>query len=156
MHWDAIRVAGFIALVVLVFGATFIPIIFGLFFARRKRELDHAERMRALELGMPSALASGIDPERSMAYQIAFWVGAGVPIGVFGCAWLASQAVGYHEAMWLAAGMVGLGSVISGTILAGTVFQAAAAASSRQRSDSLGGGKPFVGEDAYDVVSARG
>ena len=156
MEGTAFAVAGFIALVVLVFGATFIPLVFGLNFARRKRELEHAERMRALELGRPSAPPPGTGDNRSLAYNIAFWIGAGVPIGVFGCAWLASQAVGFHEGMWLAAAIVGLGGVVGGTTLAVTVYRPNTADSSTHPTDSLAGAKPFVDEDAYDVVSAAG
>jgi len=123
--------------------------------AQRKREMEHLERMKALELGRPFP-AQERNLTRSMACRIAFSIGAGVPVGVFGCAWLASETVGYHEPIWIAAGMVGLGGVICGTILAGTMFTATTATSTSQSSDSFTDGKPLIEEDAYDVVSARG
>jgi len=123
--------------------------------AQRKREMEHLERMKALELGRPF-LAPETELMRCMAGRIAFSIGAGVPIGVFGCAWLASETVGYHEPIWIAAGMVGLGGVICGTVLAGTLFSSTSASSTSQSSGSFDRGKPLVDEDAYDVVSARG
>jgi len=127
----------------------------GLYFGVEKRRQQHSERMKALELGRPFP-APETDLMRCMAGRIAFSIGAGVPIGVFGCAWLASLAVGYHDAIWIAATMVGVASVICGTALAAKMFEISTAASKCQSSDSFSDGKPVVEEDAYDVVSARG
>jgi hypothetical protein len=122
---------------------------------QQKHEQEHLERMKALEWGLTLPVQDR-DHTRSMAARIALLIGAGVPIGVFGCAWLASLAVGYHEPIWIAAAMVGLGGVICGTVLAGTMFASARSDSTSQPSNSLGVAKSFVEEDAYDVVSARG
>src|SRR5262249_4150277 len=61
--------------------------------SQRSRELEHAERMKAIELGQPL-----IPPEHDKLHQkyvhnifwIAFWIGAGVPISA---AWAASYAM---------------------------------------------------------------
>jgi len=127
----------------------------GLYLGVEKRKQQHLERMKALELGRPF-LAPETELMRCMAGRIAFSIGAGVPIGVFGCAWLASLAVGYHDTIWMAAMMVGIASVIGGTVLAAKMFEVSTAASTCQSSDSFTDGKPVVEEDAYDVVSARG
>jgi hypothetical protein len=114
----------------------------------RKREFEHKERMHALQIGRS---LPGDEPWWSPA-RISLAIGAAVPIGVFFCAALATKAVGFHKDMWIAAGMVGLGGVICGTVLAGASF--ARADKSKQTPDLAG--KPEIGEDAYDVVSARG
>ena len=138
-------VLGFIAVVGgLALGA--VAVIMGIRHDRRKRELEHIERMRALELGcrLPQD-----EPWWSPA-RIAWLIGAGVPIGVFLCVGSASGAIGYHEGMWIAAGMVGMSGVIAGASLAGHSLRR------NQATEQLGAPKPVVDEDAYDVVSARG
>ena len=128
----------------LVLGATFIPIILGFRHARRTRELDHAERMKALEVGRPMP-GEGKNEPSSNSSRIALSIGAGVPIGVFGCAWLTSTAAGYHESIWIASALVGTAGVVCGSILA--------ALSIKSEKSSA---KPVVEEDAYDVVASRG
>ncbi len=137
-------IAAVAASVLLVFGATFIPIILGFRHSKRNRELEHAERIKALEMGRPLP-GEAKDQPWSMAARMATWIGAGVPIGVFVCAWLTSMMVGYHETVWGAAGVVGLSGVICGAILAGQAIKSDAATA-----------KPRVEEDSYDVVSSRG
>jgi hypothetical protein len=113
---------------------------------RRKRELEHIERMRALELGrtLPQ------DEPWWSPLRIALLIGAGVPSVAFLSAGLTTLAAGYHESMWIAVGMTGISSVICGSILAGQSLN-------RQKtSEPLDAPKPYVDEDAYDVVSARG
>jgi hypothetical protein len=111
---------------------------------RRKREMEHIERIKALELGrtLPQ------DEPWWSPLRIALLIGAGVPVGVFLSVCIASLAVGFHEPMWIAAGMVGTSGVICGSILAGHSFQ------TRKASSPLDA-KPDVEEDAYDVVSSR-
>jgi hypothetical protein len=112
----------------------------------KKRELEHIERLKAIEFG------------RTLPQDERWWspgwtalvIGAGVPIGVFLCVLLASTQVGYHEQMWIGASSVGISSVICGTILA---FQSSRA---RKLGHDPDAGKPEVEEDAYDVVASRG
>jgi hypothetical protein len=112
----------------------------------RKRELEHLERLKAIEFG------------RTLPQDERWWspgwttlaIGAGVPVGVFICVLLAAAQVGYHESMWIAAAMVGTSSVICGTILA---YQSFAARNMGYERDA---GKPQIEEDAYDVVASRG
>jgi hypothetical protein len=138
-------VLGFIAV---VGGLAIAPlaIVLGQRHERRKRELEHIERMKALELGrtLPQD-----EPWWSPA-RIAWLIGAGVPLGAFLSVGLASRSVGYHEGMWIAAAMVGISGVISGSILAGQSL------AHRKSSPGFDAAKPDVDEDAYDVVSARG
>jgi hypothetical protein len=113
---------------------------------RRKREVEHIERMRALELGrtLPQDEPWWSPP------RIALSIGAAVPLGVFFLVFLSSLVVGYHEPMWLAACIVGVAGVISGSVLAYHSFDARALAT------GPGMLKPPVEEDAYDVVASRG
>jgi hypothetical protein len=113
--------------------------------ARTARQLEHAERMRALELGRTLPMdESWWSPPR-----ICVAIGAGVPIGVFLAAWLASASVGYQDGIWVGAMGVGLAGVIGGSILSARYL------AQRERSQASYA-KPVVDDDAYDVVGARG
>ena len=113
---------------------------------RRKRELEHVERMTALEFGrmLPQ------DQPWWSPLRIAMLIGGAVPLGVFLSVGFATSAVGYHEGMWIAATMVGIASVISGSVVVGQSLKP------QQSSGPFNASKPYVEEDAYDVVSARG
>jgi hypothetical protein len=137
----------FLAMVtgMLVFGL--LPITLYFQQERRKRDMEHTERMKALELGR--TLPNEAEGESWSVSKIAGSIGAGVPIGVFGCAWLASENLGYHEAIWVGAAMVGTAAVICGTILLHSLNVKGA-------TSTLADSKPPIEEDAFDVVSARG
>jgi len=127
-----------------------VPTIMGIRYAQKERELDHAERMKALELGrtLPRD-ESWWSPAR---ISVAF--GVGVPIGVFMCAANASgQASEWSLIIWLSAGVVGLAGVGSGAFLAFHHFENAA---NPRRDADYAGSKPTVDADAFDVVSNRG
>ncbi len=113
---------------------------------QRKRELEHIERMRALDFGrtLPQ------DEPRWSPLRIALLIGGAVPLGVFLTVGIATRAVGFHDGMWIAAALVGMASVISGSVLAGQSLK------QQQTSEPFNAAKPYVEEDAYDVVSARG
>ena len=126
-----------------------VPTALGIKYAQRVREFEHKERMRALELGRT---LPGDEPWSSPA-RISLSIGAGVPVSVFGLAWLATQAVGYQERIWMGATMVGLGSVICGSILAAKHFTLRAEAESLAANANP---KPVMDADAFDVVGSRG
>jgi hypothetical protein len=136
---------GFIAV---VGGLAIAPLSIGLHFRheRRKREMEHMERMKALELGrtLPQ------DEPWFSPLRIALLIGGAVPLGAFTSVGLATAAVGFHDGMWLAACIVGTASVISGSTLAVQSLKP------RETALSPSDLKPYVEEDAYDVVSARG
>jgi hypothetical protein len=143
------------------FAVATLPIFLHFRGERRKRELDHIERMRAIEVGRsyPGETRYGLPavPHWAAPHLIAVSIGAVVPLGVFACALLTSLIGGYQKDIWIAAGMVGLGGVISGTVLAYGAFKTTAAgAAAEDRSDTYINSKPLVDEDAYDVVSSRG
>lgn len=139
-----------IAIVVPIFGMLIpiiiVPVALGIRHSRHLREFEHLERIKALEVGrtLPQ------DQHWETAPQIAVCIGAGVPIGVFGCALLASLQVGFHEEIWFGATGVGLAAVISGTILAAKHF-------ARQSGvEDPSHAKPTYDADAFDVVGSRG
>lgn len=124
--------------------------------ARRVKDQQHAERMRALELGrnwsdeqtwwQPARLCAGIT--------------MGVPLGCLALAWFAAESSGWrHEEVWIFSGMIGLASVISGSML--TRQHLAARERSLQHAASiesarLAGKEPMYDPDLYDVVGRRG
>ncbi len=138
-----------IPLVALLIPIIIVPTAMGFKHARLLRELKHAERMRAMELGRtlpedepwwsPSRLAAGI--------------GLGVPLGSLLVALMvASDSPPQRDPVWVAAGIIGLGGVIGGTLLAGHQITARRKAEATYPSN----GKPVYDPDAFDVVSSRG
>jgi hypothetical protein len=140
--------------------AVALPIVLHFRAERRKRELDHIERMRAIEVGRsyPGERLNGLlsFPQWAVPHLISLSIGAAVPLGVFLCAFLSTLIGGFHKEIWIGAGMVGLGGVISGACLAGTICHPPSSTGGPEYSGSYGNSKPLVDEDAYDVVSARG
>ena len=127
---------------------------------RRKRELEHIERMRAIEVGrtFPGESRFGLSniPHWVVPHVIALAVGVVVPLGVFLFAFLSSLFVGFQKEIWIAAAMVGLGAVIGGASLAGSAFQKMPPSDEAEGAGPAWTSKPHVEEDAYDVVSSRG
>ncbi len=143
--------AGVLALLILVA----LPIHYAMIHARRERELEHAERMKALELGRPFPGSNfGSDAWRNPA-RVAVAIGAGVPISVMIVAWLATPE-GRSEiayAIWPAAGAVGVAGVICGTVLAARLPASGRPSRGFETADA----KPAADDpDAFDVVGRRG
>lgn len=139
-----------ISIVALLIPIVIVPTALGVRFAQRAREMEHAERMKALELGrtLPQD-----EPWWSPA-RISLAIGAGVPFGVFFCATMATGVAGYHEEVWMGTMAVALTSVISGSLLAGKHFAHQAQA---EGLFSTGHAKPRLEDaDAFDVVGSRG
>jgi len=136
-------------------GLCILPIVLSFRSDRRKRELDHIERIKALEMGRPIP-GEEWKTRWAVPYQIAVSIGVGVPATAFGCAFLATMMTGYHDGIWIAAGIAGLGSAICGKTLAATVFAKLGTAGEDPSTGLNATGKPYVTDDAYDVVSSRG
>src|SRR5262249_2561702 len=104
------------------------------------------ERMRALELGrtLPQDEPWWTPP------RIGLSIGAGVPIGVFVSTAISSMFIGFHEGMWIAAAIVGTSGAIGGSMIA------AQSLDPKKSGPKAASVKPYVEEDAYDVVAARG
>jgi hypothetical protein len=145
--WLAVIVITTIALCITVL----LPILLAFRESGRKVELDHAARMKAIELGRSLPREdTGQDEPWTMAARLAMAIGVVVPLGSLGCAFLASLALGFHQDMWVAGGMVGLAGVLCGGLLAGHTF-GASKSTLKHAND-----KPYLEDDAYDVVGARG
>ncbi len=112
--------------------------------AAKLRDLEHAEKMRALELGR----FNPGDGEWTTNGRIGAGIGAGVPIVAMLAAMMASLEVGFHQEIWLSSGLVGVAGVICGTLLAALSRSVAPAAQSLA--------KPVYEPDAFDVVGSRG
>jgi hypothetical protein len=145
----AYELLGF-ALAFLGLGIGYLAVYMGIRLERQKRELEHRERMTALELGrtLPGDLP-WLSPLKT-----GFLIALLVPTAAFVCAWLGTREAGYHEDIWSAAAMVGIFAVIGGSLLGGIGF--ARGERKHQPAPTALNGKPQVEDDAYDVVSARG
>ena len=124
-----------------------LAIVLGIRHDRQKREMEHLERMKALEFGrtLPQD-----EPWLSPA-KIAALIGAVVPLGVFVSVGTAttSPAITRRCGSRRLMRRRGRGDLRGGR---GCVSRAAP----RKTSDSPAAVKPYVEEDAYDVVSSRG
>lgn len=133
-----IALAGCVA-VILVIG---VPIVLGIRLDARRREMEHQERMRAIELGRPLPDETGWwTPAR-----LAVGIGIGVPIGVFAIGVKAAELSGAAPFIWPSAGAVGVAAVICGTVLA------ARATMNPPNTSANAHAKPYVHPDVYDAA----
>jgi hypothetical protein len=126
-----------------------VPTALGIKHAKLLREVEHAERMRAMELGQTLPGDQSLTPG-----SVAVFIGAGVPIAAMVIAWMAGRSIheeGPLEAIWMTAGMVGLGGVICGTVLGAQQFSKRDQAAAVSAEEKLA-----FDPDAYDVVGRRG
>jgi hypothetical protein len=139
-----------IPIVAMVIPIIIVPTALGIKHARFLREVEHAERMRAMELGRTLAGDESWTPA-----GLAASIGAGVPIAAMLVAFVMTRSIldpASVEAITKMAGMIGLGGVICGTVLAAQQFgrrQPAAPVDSFAE-------KPSYDPDAFDVVGRRG
>ena len=122
--------------------------------AHRRREMEHAERMRALEMGL-------VPQPRGMdwpAAAVCIAIGAGVPIGSFIVAWLAVLTAAHTpKAIWVAPVFVSFAAIGAARKLAYRIIDP----KSGPHKDLVGrspspAGKEAFDPDAYDVVGSRG
>jgi hypothetical protein len=123
-----------------------VPTALGFKHARFLRQVEHDERMRAMELGQTLAEDQSWTPA-----SIAMTIGAGVPIGAMFIAFIAASKSGPSESIWMAAGMIGVAGVICGSILAAQWLTKQGAART-----NLPNEKPEFDPEAFDVVGRRG
>ena len=126
---------------------------FGLRQERRKREQEHAERLRAIETGHPlPGTPTWWTPPR-----LAAAMGVFVPLGTAALATIAT--LGTHSdwfpfVIWPAASAVGVTGVIGGTVLASRLGGTEPGPTSAPLRDTT---KPLWHDpDALDVVARRG
>ncbi|HEV3165176.1 MAG TPA: hypothetical protein VGZ22_14210 [Isosphaeraceae bacterium] len=138
-----------IPIVAILMPLALVPTVMAMRHATRKREWEHAERMKALELGVP---VPGSDSWRA---AVCMAIGAGVPVGAFAFAWIAGMTTHTSADSWEAAVAVGIPGVLCGTFLAARLLP------SRNRpqiteTNAFANGKPALDPDTYDVVGRRG
>lgn len=136
-----------IPLMALLIPIVIVPTSLAFKHARFLREVEHKERMRAMELGRNLA------EDEWSPIHFALSIGVGVPIGSMLVAWWAgAPSVGASGAIWTAATVLGLGGLICGTVLASRHFAARQQVADRHGAED----KPAFDPDAFDVVGSRG
>jgi hypothetical protein len=121
--------------------------------AQRKREMEHAERMRALEMGLVPQ-PRGLDWP---AAAVCIAIGAGVPIGSFVVAWLASLTADVPKQIWLAPVFVSFAAIGSTRKLALRIIEPKGNARTFAREKSASSvEKPVFDPETFDVVGSRG
>jgi hypothetical protein len=135
-----------------------LPVVLTVRNSAQQRELEHAERMKALELGRPwpGDKVPEVESVPERATDRGGHIGIWVPLGALGIAFAATSsqpqsAHGADIAVWISAAAVGVTGVICGTVLAMRTPPPAAPAPSPRSTF-----KPPAEEDALDVVSRRG
>lgn len=128
-----------------------VPTVMVLRHSTKQREWRHLERMKAMERGIP------VPGTEAWTSRVAIAVGAIMPVGVFGIAWLTSLTSSIDE-VWIAATLVGGAGVFGGIRLAS---QAMTARTIEDRSASSaspvsGNGKPSFDPDAYEAIIRHG
>ena len=141
-----------VPLVALLIPIIIVPVAIGCKLAQRRRELEHVERMRALELGRVLPM----DEPWWTPARISVATGVVVPILAIALALQASIELGEAATpIQGIAGLIGICSVLSSGLLA------ARARSSEDRNGKPRGGesafdKPAYDPDAFDMVGRRG
>ena len=152
--WEVISVCAAVAILLVLFTCALLLIRNG----HRRREWEHAERIKALEMGQPL-------PARDAPWTrawICIAIGAGVPLIAFVLTGIAHERPGTADAIFIAPAIVSVLSVISATVLGGFLFHkplsAKMLASDHDGSNAGPGfvGKPMADPDAIDVVGRRG
>ena len=131
-----------------------VPVALVMKYAIMQRQLEHAERIKALEMGrtLPQ------DEPWWSPSRIAVAIGAAVPIASLAIAFVATEASGPREEIWAMTGMVALAGVIGGTTLSVKHFnhKAKMEIASLQANQYPVNGKQAFDPDAYDVAGSRG
>jgi len=132
-----------------------VPTIITMKHRHRRREMEHRERMKAMELGLSNRPGQAPGDMKSIA-----WIGAGVPIASVIMAFLtcsegpaAVEEVPLAAIVWSGAALISGGAMLTSLIMAFMVGRL------RKTGDSpyaMNGAKPVYDPDAFDVVSSRG
>jgi hypothetical protein len=133
-----------------------VPTIILLVHRQRKREWHHQERLRALEMGLPTS-----GPDRMPGGGTVIAIGAGVPIASVLTAWMTTISVSDSHpdympivaVAWGCAFMISSGALITSLVLGVLLMRSRKPA---EPMDQFAAIKPAYEPDAYDVVSRRG
>ena len=121
--------------------------------AQRRKEMEHLERMKALEMGVaPSPV--GMDWP---AAAVCMAIGAGVPVGSFAICWLATLTADAPDGIWVAPVFVSFSAIGAARKLAHRVIDPRSGSKKKPTcARSAPAGKPEFDPDAFDVVGRRG
>lgn len=157
------------ALMIPIF-AIAVPVALGCHHAARKRQLEHVERMKALEMGLPLPGASAWPAVLCIA------IGAVVPIAALVVGLVATilhtggrggqlahmgpdivfwdhvRSTNYYAVVWTGSGAVGVAGIVGGTLLALKLL----GSRSRGRDAATAAKAAQFDPDAYDTVGRRG
>jgi hypothetical protein len=143
-----------IAIVSILMPLVLVPTIITLKHRHKRREWEHLERMKAMELGLP--MRTGQDAWGGSAVPT---IGAGVPIASSIAAFLTcSEGPPTVDGVPLAAIAWGCAAMISAGAMTTSLILAFMLARSRKNADSaLANGhlKPAFDPDSFDVVGSR-
>ena len=143
-----------IPIVALLIPIIIVPTAMGIKHARYLREVEHAERMRAMELGRPS-----VEEHAKSPMGVAGQIGVGVPLGAMFIAFIAVSKQGPSETIWMAAATIGVAGVVCGSILAALRICGSILASLRMKAGQDQAApvvaKPAYDPDEFDVVGSR-
>lgn len=134
-----------------------VPTVMSLKSRQRRREFEHLERMKAMEMGTTPGHLSGPWSGRSIAA-----IGAGVPMASMFAAWLTSftvqpdfeREIPFTAIVWGSSSLVSLFGLTTSLILG--ALQSRASRSSFENSNHVASFKPSYDPDAFDVVGSRG
>jgi len=124
-----------------------VPTIIAMKMEGKKREMRHAERMRAMEMGLP------IPGDTGWAAATAIAIGAGVPIGSFVATLIARVMTDASDSIFQAPALVSIVAVACG---AGLCKRLIARGRVEEPEVVRAAGKPAFNPDAYDAVARRG
>jgi hypothetical protein len=145
MHEDIL-----IPIVAILMPLFLVPTVMVLRSSSRKRECQHRERMKAMEMGLP---VPGIE---AWSGRTAIAVGAVMPVGVFFMGWLANLTT-HNDDVWVAVALVAVAGVFGGIRLAGRqvgwMARPAVKPQLRRAAQERGAAKPAFDPDAYDAIA---
>lgn len=117
----------------------------------REREMEHLERLKALETGTP---LPGDGPWWT-PNRVAAGIGVGVPVFAFATAFLTTNMNHGPQgiAVWAGTAAVSVAAIICGSVL---TFHLPKSAEPQPRAMTGMGSKPAFDPDAYDTAGRRG
>jgi hypothetical protein len=149
MNDDALVVL--IPIVAILMPLVLVPTVIVLRQRDRRREWEHRERMKAMEMGLP------VPGTEVWASRVAIALGAVMHVGVFAIAWLATLTTTVDE-VWIAATLVGGAGVLSGARLASRAIWGRHRAEQEGQRSGLAHAhaKPQFDPDAYEAIVRHG
>jgi len=154
MSEDAFLMTGLIAtaVVAILLIVVALPVVLSMRHAARDRELQHTERLKALEVGR---LLPGDPPPHGLNGSAGSAIAVWVPICALGIALGATRGSDLSDAAnvvaWISAGSVGVTGVICGTVLA-----LRAPIREVESNEPFFPAKPASEEGEFDTVCRRG